>query len=158
MTMHMNKEVVSLSKEEVKKVAHLNPTAEGMFLDWNERRRFRKYTNVELHFKTLDKKGVKYDKKEYFDTLKKLSELGVGTLRYGRKGNPDVFIWNYSLKDIAKIGIENKDIEPIKLEEERKVRKRMFSKSIDIKNVDNGAYIEIKIPREFLSQFKIDAA
>lgn len=98
--------------ESVKELAHSNATAGAIFLAFSQRERGRHVINLDLVYARLEAEGVRLVHTDYFATFKRLEELQIGQLVYGRKGNPNCFIWHYDLKDVAKIGLGNKGIEP----------------------------------------------
>lgn len=98
--------------ESVKELAHSNTTASAIFLAFSQRERGRHVINLDLIYTRLEAEGVRMSHTDYFGTFKRLEELDIGKLVYGRKGNANRFIWSYDLKDVAKIGLGNKDIDP----------------------------------------------
>lgn len=100
------------SSENVKSVAHSNPTASAVFLELSQRERGRHIINLDLLETKLIAQGVKIDSGEFLTTFKQLEETGAGRLVYGRRGNPNCFIWNYDLKDVARIGLGSQNVQP----------------------------------------------
>lgn len=99
-----------INNETIKQIAHENSTAKTVFQALDKRQRYRKETNLTKLEHSLLNSGEKIVSDEYFDTFKKLESLGIGSLVLGRKGKPNRFIWNYSLKDVAKAAV--KDLSP----------------------------------------------
>lgn len=98
--------------ESVKELAHSNPTAGAIFLAFSQRERGRHVINLDLVYARLEAEGVRLVHADYFATFKRLEELQIGQLIYGRKGNPNCFVWFWDLKDVAKIGLGSKGVEP----------------------------------------------
>lgn len=87
---------------EIKTIAESSDTSKAIFDVLKDRKRFRRYTNLSQFNQVLLNKGYKVVEDEYFDTFKALEKAGAGSLIIGRKGNPNRFIWDYNLKDVAK--------------------------------------------------------
>lgn len=87
---------------EIKTIAESSDTSKAIFEVLKDRKRFRRYTNLSQFNQVLLNKGYKVVEDEYFDTFKALEKAGAGSLIIGRKGNPNRFIWDYNLKDVAK--------------------------------------------------------
>jgi hypothetical protein len=147
--------MTSLNSNSVKDVAHSSPTAEGMFLDLNDRQRFRATTNLNHYRKQLIRKGIKFVEEDFLNTFKKLEQLGVGALSYGRKGNPDIFKWYYSLKDIAKMGVEGKELNPKEIDLKVPSKRSPVTKKLRVRQTAKGAYIQIIIPKELMKHVKV---
>lgn len=152
--------------ESVKELAHSNPTSSAVFLAFSQRERGRNVINLDLIYSQLEAEGVKLDHSDYFGTFKRLEELEIGKLVYGRKGNANCFIWSYNLKDVAKIGLGSKGVEPKETvaRAPRGINKgtlviRPKQKTVEalIPTKQRGPkkkYVHIKIPIEMLAMIK----
>lgn len=100
------------STEPVKSLAHSNATASAIFLALSQRERPRRIVNITLLKSNLKAQKVDVSDKDFYMTFKTLEKLGIGDLIFGRKGNPDVFVWYFDLRDVANIGIGALSISP----------------------------------------------
>lgn len=148
--------MVSLNMTAVSDLRSASPTAHNVLDDMSERERFRRYTNLDLYRQQLIRKGVKVVTQEYFDTFKKLEEIGAGKIVYGRKGNPHRFEWHFSLKDIAKGAKGQLEGSPKELYSKPKAKRGRPRKNIAPEVVkgpvvqSKGDTISISIPKDFL--------
>lgn len=95
----------------IKELADSSLTAKAIFKGLSGRERTRKILNLTLFKRHLRSSGkTPVSDKDFFITFKKLEGMGVGDLIYGRKGNPDVFVWYYNLRDIGSIGLGYEEI------------------------------------------------
>lgn len=65
------------------------------------RQRMRTQTDLNQFFKGILREHSGLDEKEFLAVFRKLQEQGAGALIIGRKNNPNRFIWNYNLKEVA---------------------------------------------------------
>lgn len=100
-----------LNQEELKNVAALNNTSKVVFDTLSKRVRFRRQTNLTNFHNDLMNKGEKIVESEFMDAFKALQILGVGSLIFGRNGKPNRFKWNYNLKDVAKVALNQDEAE-----------------------------------------------
>lgn len=102
-----------------------NSTEEQIVSNLDKRKRFRRETNITRYFDILRQQGVSIVEDQYLATWKKWESLGLGSIIYGRKGNPTRFKWKYNLKWVAQAAKEgDKAGEPMMLEAMKKEVKR----------------------------------
>ncbi len=150
--------------EPVKSLAHSNPTASAIFLSLSQRERPRRIVNITLLKQHLKQQKVNVSDRDFYLTFKALQKLEIGDLIFGRKGNPDVFVWYYDLRDVANIGIgmdvsqpkvmrvEDKE-EPTPHVDAEKAVAEQNQTSIKVIAADNNC-ITISIPLEILKNLK----
>lgn len=85
------------------KVANLNDAAVATFDVFAKRQRFRSNTNLSRFHRELEDKYGTINEDELLQTFKGLEQAGMGSLIVGRKKTKTRFIWNYSLRDVAKL-------------------------------------------------------
>lgn len=145
-----------LNMDKVKEVSFASHTAEIAITALAMRERHRNSTNITKMKRDLVKNNEKIVDEDFLSFWKGFSEAGVGVIKYGRKGGPDRFKWNYSLKTIAQVALEGRAIEPKKLENTvvtGLVRSKSFSKKQALpKNVVlfpiRGETVKIKLPQD----------
>lgn len=98
------------NQEEVRAVAKQSSTSQTIFNSLAQRKRFRRETNLKKFQETLLNEGLGIKEEDYFETFKALEKMGIGSLVIGRKGNANRFIWNYSLKEVAKSAVNKKEL------------------------------------------------
>lgn len=89
-------------EKDIIKVSKLNDASIALFESFKNRKRFRRRTNVNLLHQELVAKFGKIEESQLIETFKMLQDMEFGSLVVGRRNNPTRFIWNYSLKDLAK--------------------------------------------------------
>lgn len=71
------------------------------------RERNREVTDIEQMRKGIElKEGETLDATRWMQAFKKLEDMGLGSLIIGRRGNPNRFRWNYSLKAIGQAAVK----------------------------------------------------
>lgn len=151
--------------EVIKDIAHSTHTASAVFLSLSQRRRPRRILNLNLLMDHLKEQGVTIQKTDFYSTFKSLQKEGVGNLIYGRKGNPDVFVWFYNFLDLAEIGLGDVNKNPstvkkigkqhLKLVKDEKIElvdsaeKAAIETKVQALSVKDG-YITIQIPLQAL--------
>lgn len=93
--------------EALKQVVNQSEATKAIFKALGKRVRFRRHTNIQFFQYQLQT----VSKEEIITTFKRLQELGLGVVVYGRGKNPDKFIWNYNLKDIYKVAQGKKTLD-----------------------------------------------
>ena len=101
------------NQDVLKSVANQSNTSKSIFDAFASRKRFRSQTNLNKLRIDLLNKGERIDNDEYLETFKSLQDMGIGSLIIGRRGKPNRFKWNYSLKDVAKIASNAESIQDI---------------------------------------------
>lgn len=137
------------NKEAVQSLAHSNPTASAVFLALSQRERNRRIVNIDLMKSHLEASGVAIDPKAYFDVFKRLDELQVGSLVYGRKGNPNTFEWAYALTSVTEVALGGKDIEIKALAEKSKPAAREIKR-----RGTRQKYVTFRIPLSMIKGLK----
>lgn len=108
-------QTIKLEGKLLKQVAGANSTAEVVATSLALRERLRHFSDIRRTKMDLIKSGEKIVDSDYKKFWKDLEALGVGSIVYGRKGNPDRFEWHYNLKSVASAAIEGKDLELTKI-------------------------------------------
>lgn len=94
-----------LKLAEIRSIAQDSEGSQTIFDSLAERKRTRKITDLrQLQYKLLDE-GAKLTKEDVMRTFQALEDAGVGSIIIGRKGKPTRFKWNYSIKRVAKAGV-----------------------------------------------------
>ncbi len=119
---------------DLKEVSQSSDVAKNVFSMLGQRERFRRRSDLRGMFYELagKVKNVNYD--DFLTVFENLQEAGVGRIVVGRKNNPDRFLWNYNLKDVAKALPVDK-LSPLPKE----IRKR---KKVGIKAVSSKRKVE----------------
>lgn len=94
----------------IQQIANETETSKAIFNALAERQRLRKTINMNGLQYDLMHEGKKVNDGEFRETFKKLEGLGVGSIVIDRKKKTVKFVWDYSLKQIAKIGLEGGDL------------------------------------------------
>lgn len=103
----------TINGKDLKKVAHLNSTAEVLFTYFAMRDRYSVTTDLVRLKRNLLASGEKIDDIEFLAVFKELERANMGSIIHGRGRKNDQFRWNYSLKSIGKAGVEGKDEDAI---------------------------------------------
>lgn len=117
--------MTELNLESLLEIASANKTAENIFEMFSSRQRMRFETDLtRFRINLITEKGNLNDK-DFYDTFKKLSDLGVCDIVAGKKGLPTRVKWRYNLLDVANsvtgMAKVNRPLQPIvKDKEERK--------------------------------------
>lgn len=90
----------------IQQIAHSSPSAKEVFNVLERRQRSRKRTDLNRIYREIKLTNTEISKKEVLIVFKKLQDAGVGSIVFGRGSNPNRFVWNYSLRDIAKAAFE----------------------------------------------------
>lgn len=97
----------------IQQIAHSSPGAKEVFNVLERRQRSRKRTDLNRIYREIKLTNTEITKKEVLVVFKKLQDAGVGSIVFGRGSNPNRFVWNYSLRDIAKTAFEKDKKAPI---------------------------------------------
>lgn len=103
--------MIKLEGKLLKQVADANPTAGVVATSLALRERLRHFSDIRRTKMSLIKSGEKIVDNDYKKFWKDLEALEVGSIIYGRKGNPDRFEWHYNLKSVAAAAINGNDQE-----------------------------------------------
>jgi uncharacterized protein YfkK (UPF0435 family) len=80
--------------------------AKDVFSILASRERFRSRSDIDAIFRELETlKGTQLDYFKYLDVWKDIEKMGLGTMVYGRKGNPNRFVWNANLKHVGRLAL-----------------------------------------------------
>ena len=88
-----------------------NQAAQVIFKTLGKRQRFRRHTNLDLFYKVIHAEDASITEKEFLAVFKDLQTKGAGSLVFGRKDNPNRFIWNFNLKEVSKVARQGKDLQ-----------------------------------------------
>lgn len=98
-----------LDNNKLKEITNGSNTSVVTMLYLALRQRARNESNVTTTRDQLIRMGEKVVDEDYEKFWKSLEEAGIGSFIVGRRGNPDRFKWNYSLKNVARLAIEGKE-------------------------------------------------
>lgn len=118
--MSVESKVTTLNKEKIKKAATLSHTATVTMLILGFRQRAHTSTTLSSVKNQLAKMKEKVNERDFIDFWKELEAAGAGALILGRRGKQTRFEWNYSLRQIAQLSIEGKELEVQKFGERLK--------------------------------------
>lgn len=144
---------MQLNNNEIKNLAHSNEPASAIFLALSQRERARKALNLEILRHTMTSSGVAVKQKDFYGVFKALEALGAGDLLFGRNGNPNLFVWKYDLKDIAKIGLGESKLKakPASPSKSRKIIRKSPVNTPETSGIPKG-YMPIYIPISLFSE------
>lgn len=113
--MNRPNQVVTLNGAKLKQIAHASHTATVTMTSLALRERLRHSSDIVRTKNQLIREGEKIVDSDYMSMWEALQSEGVGSIVYGRKHKPDRFEWYYSLKQVAKAGLEgtNEEVEKI---------------------------------------------
>lgn len=88
----------------------MNHTEAIVLKTLTERQRVNKKTNLTHLFQSLKRDNEVLNRDEFYSFFKDLQDRGLGVMIKGRRDNPDRFIWNYNLKEVAQkvLGVSDK--------------------------------------------------
>lgn len=92
---------VTLNPSVISDIAFANDTALAITEELKARRRNRTFIDLNRTHKQLSSKGTVIDYNDYVAYWKSLEAAGAGRVVVGRKGNPTIFKWNLSLREVA---------------------------------------------------------
>lgn len=111
--------VLNLNQAKLKEVTNASHTSVVTMLFLALRQRDRGFSNIPGTKEQLIKMGEKIVDDDFSKFWRDLQAIGVGSIVFGRRGNPDRFKWHYSLKNVAQSAIEGRQ-EEIKLLAQKK--------------------------------------
>lgn len=144
---------MNLNAEKLKELAKSCMTSNAVFSELAARLRWRQTTDMRMLRRAILKKGVRVNDTDYTNTFRQLEKLGIGKILKGYHGHSDKFQWQYSLKDVAKIGLEGKS-SPAK---ELGIVQTPIGPKLDVvrrKPAADDTHITIRIPKELLKYIK----
>lgn len=109
----MNANTLAVDVDKLKTVATETSSAKSVFKYLFDRRRGRQDTNIKRVQRILKESGAEVTTNDISDVFRKLQDLGIGKIIFGRKGNPNRFIWTANLRSLREI-IEGKSEELFK--------------------------------------------
>ncbi len=89
--------------EKLKAISTENQSSKSVFKYLFERRRGRQDTNIKRVQRLLKESGEPVNSNEISDVFRKLQELGIGKIVFGRRGNPNRFMWTANLLSIKEL-------------------------------------------------------
>lgn len=111
----MSRHTVTLDGSKLKQVGTSSHTAGAVLLSLAIRDRLRHSVNLAKIKDDLVRSGEKIVDSEYKQTWKDLQDLGMGSLVYGRGGNPDRFDFHRDLRAVGKAAVEGTDTQSVDL-------------------------------------------
>lgn len=101
---------ITVDIDKLKNVAGETSSAKSVFKYLLDRRRGRQDTNIKRVQRLLKESGAAVSNDDVSDVFRKLQDLGIGKIVFGRRGNPNRFIWNANLRSIKEV-LEGKSTE-----------------------------------------------
>lgn len=106
------------------------------------RQRMRRVTDLNNFYRFITKKHPDIKDTDFLNVFKKLDNEGAGSLIIGRKNNPNRFIWNYNLKEVAESLKKGKDISSLKLLTKKSKQRRVSKR--DVKPIQEQEVVAAK--------------
>lgn len=103
-----------MNTEQLIKIATKNKTSEAIFTSWAVRERNTDEIDVMRTKNVLRGEGFKIVPEELTETLKELERAGFGEFKTDKRGYPNRFRFNYSLKEMGKAALEKFKAAPTK--------------------------------------------
>lgn len=107
----------TINKDTVAKLqtyAKLNVLSQDVFKRLASRERAKNRSDIDAICREIeaDKKS-QLDYNKYIEVWRQLELMGVGSLVFGRRGNPNRFVWNHNLKEIGKQALNITEPKPV---------------------------------------------
>lgn len=99
----------TLNGKQLHEISQKSHSAEVTLLSLAMRDRARSFSDINRTKAKLVKDGEKIVNEDYMQFWKDLQTAGVGSIVYGRKGNPNKFVWHFSLKSVAQVALDGND-------------------------------------------------
>jgi len=141
-----------LDGNKIKQITNATPTAEVTMMSLALRQRMRPYSNLRQAKMQLIREGAKVVDKEFVQFWKELEDADVGSLVYGKTGQPEKFQWYYNLKTIARAAIEGKPINTEKLPDVEKKMARTARAKLEAKPRRKST-VQVTLTRSELNLF-----
>lgn len=93
-------------------IANMSQTALTLMTDLGSRERHRPFSDIKRQKQELIRKDYKIVEGEANMFWRLLEQEGFGVIMSSSKGKPEKFVWNYNLKEIAAIALEEKTSDP----------------------------------------------
>lgn len=120
----------TLNNTKVQEAAKANETALLVSKSLAARKRMRHFTDINRTETQLKRAGNPVVHPDFIKYWKDLQAAGAGSIVYGRKGNPDRFMWKYDLKTVSHIALTQSSKEtPQALEPVKKIGRPKGSKN-----------------------------
>lgn len=120
--------------ETIREISQSSPVAKEVFGVLSERQRYRRRTDLNRLYNMLKMSGSTVSPDDFLNVFKTLQAAQVGSLVIGRKNNPNRFVWNYNLKDIAKAaqnGATIQQLQPLPAKRGRPFQNTVLSRSVE---------------------------
>jgi hypothetical protein len=148
------KQTLILNGAKLHAITTATSTAEVLMQALNQRERNREFIDINRFKMTLRRNGAKLVDKDLIAFWKDLEKEGMGSIIQGRNGKPTRFELHYSLKSIAKAGVDGTDEEASILKHKgpkpRQQRTTRGTTTILRKHVDNDTKLVQTLLREIL--------
>lgn len=95
-----------MNTSKLKEIAVKSKSATEVALSFIDRQRARPSTDIRRLKGMLARQGHRIDGAEYSQFWKDLQAAGIGSIIYGRRGNPNRFEWRYNLRKVAEAMLE----------------------------------------------------
>lgn len=95
--------VMTVDLEKLKAISTENQSSKSVFKYLFDRRRGRQDTNIKRVQRILKESGADVNASDISEVFKKLQDLGIGKIVFGRRGNPNRFLWTANLRSIKDI-------------------------------------------------------
>lgn len=170
---NVTKETLTLNGANLSRITHSTSTSEILMQALNQRERNREFVDINRFKMTLRRDGAKLIDKDVLSFWSDLEHEGMGVIVRGRNGKPTRFELHYSLKSIAKAGVQGTNEEAAilkyqgptprkprtytKPEIEHKPEQQKYKKAIEVilreilVPVGKGRCVSIKLPNDVTS-------
>lgn len=119
--------VVTLDGNYLQTIAQSSGTAKAVLKSLAGRERLRHYSDIARTKAQLLASGAKVVDSEYMQLWKDLQAANVGSIVYGRRGNPSRFEWHYSLKTVADTALTGRNLQAKRLDPNQPVSRAVVS-------------------------------
>lgn len=119
--------VVTLDGKYLKTIAHSSDTAKAVLKALAGRERLRHFSDIARTKAQLLAEGLKVIDSEYMQLWKDLQAANVGSIVYGRRGNPSRFEWHYNLKTVADTALSGKNAQAARLDPNQPVSRAVIT-------------------------------
>lgn len=149
--------MLTVTKDQVTKIqSHDNPILRDLMKFLGARQRYRTRTDIDRIYR---EQFAKVDYNEFLEAWKALDKSGVGSLVFGRKNNPNRFVWGVNLKDLGRAMLSTKavtsQVVPIK-RQETAVKSEPIKAAAPIED-SNFIVVQVKIPKGSLNTADLKA-
>lgn len=119
--------VVTLDGSYLQTIAQSSETARAVLKSLAGRERLRHDSDLARTKAQLLAEGTKVVDSEYMQLWRDLQAANVGSIVYGRRGNPSRFKWHYSLKTVADTALTGRNLQAKRLDPNQPVSRAVVT-------------------------------